>query len=179
MWRAQSPSLWGDPEGFKDEYNTASYAWSSVKSVYDPCPAGYRVANRYTWTGFSKDGATRIGDNNFGNTLTSNKINIVGVWNYGFQVCTNVGSTQGVYLPATQYRKLNGVLSTNTLNAKKNMNIYWNSTAGFEGAYTSGDISTGGGCLIFQSNQIMLSGYSNQSAAYDPGFGFSVRCVRE
>lgn len=47
MWRSESVSLWGDPEGHmnlaNNKYNTDVYAWSSDKSVYDPCPEGYRM----------------------------------------------------------------------------------------------------------------------------------------
>lgn len=33
--------------------NTSAVAgWENEKTIYDPCPAGYRVANPYTWTGF-------------------------------------------------------------------------------------------------------------------------------
>lgn len=33
--------------------NTAAVAgWENGKTIYDPCPVGYRVANPYTWTGF-------------------------------------------------------------------------------------------------------------------------------
>ena len=33
--------------------NTDAVAgWENGKTIYDPCPAGYRVANPYTWTGF-------------------------------------------------------------------------------------------------------------------------------
>lgn len=38
---------WGDPDN-----NMETYGWTSAKSVYDPCPEGYRVSNAKTWTGF-------------------------------------------------------------------------------------------------------------------------------
>lgn len=55
--------LWGDsnPE-HPFEYKYPDYlraveagktaGWTDVKTIYDPSPVGYRVANRYTWTGF-------------------------------------------------------------------------------------------------------------------------------
>ena len=39
---------WGDPDN-----NMETYGWTSAKSIYDPCPEGYRVPNAKTWTGFS------------------------------------------------------------------------------------------------------------------------------
>ena len=36
----------------------SDYLWSQTqKTIYDPCPAGYRVAVRDVWYGFTKDGA--------------------------------------------------------------------------------------------------------------------------
>lgn len=47
--------LWGDnnTKYFYNFSNSAAIAgWTDVKTIYDPCPAGYRVANKFTWTGF-------------------------------------------------------------------------------------------------------------------------------
>lgn len=176
----ESVNLWGDPEGYKSLYNTSEYKWSARKSVYDPCPQGYRVANKYTWTGFSRDGKTLIGDNNFGKTLTSDEINIVGVWNYGWRLRLTPTDVQGVYYPATQYRTLAGRLSVNSLNALKNISYYWSSTGGFDNRSIVPDDPYGPNVMSFQSNQLLLNdNYYGHSMATDPAFGFSVRCVRE
>lgn len=176
----ESINLWGDPNGYKDEYDTAIYRWTANKSVYDPCPVGYRVANKFTWTGFSRDGATLVGDNNFGKTLTNKEINIIGAWNYGWRLRLTSTDTQGVYISATQYRNLAGELSANDLSALKNGNYYWSTTGGFDGRNTDPTYLVGGNCLSFQSNQLLLNNnYYGVSLRMDPGFGFSVRCVRE
>ena len=39
-------ALWGDPAPVD------TYGWASAKSVHDPCPEGYRLPSRYTWTAF-------------------------------------------------------------------------------------------------------------------------------
>lgn len=48
--------LWGGPQittNVSDMTSDAAGAgWDNNKTIYDPCPAGYRVANPYTWTGF-------------------------------------------------------------------------------------------------------------------------------
>ncbi len=49
-----SETLWGDnyvvDQTFTDD--DAATDWSYNKTIYDPCPAGYRVANRFMQTGF-------------------------------------------------------------------------------------------------------------------------------
>lgn len=51
-----NPYLWGG--GSSTTYvqymdsETAVDGWENQKTIYDPCPSGYRVANPYTWTGF-------------------------------------------------------------------------------------------------------------------------------
>lgn len=42
--------LWGNPEGYN--YSKTGFVEPS-KSVYDPCPAGYKVAPRDIWTAFN------------------------------------------------------------------------------------------------------------------------------
>lgn len=177
LWYDDSPHLWGDPEGYKQEYNASTYSWSAEKSVFDPCPEGYRVGNKYTWTGFSKDGATKIGDNNFGKTLTSAEINIIGAWGYGWLLRMTPDDTKGCYVPATQCRNLGGKLTADNLNAVKETNFYWSSTVGFDGRVEVEP--EGGNVFIYQSNQLLLNvNYFGTSSVYDPGFGFAVRCVR-
>lgn len=50
QWR--NDNLWGDPEGYVTP--------SGLKSAYDPCPAGWKVAPRNAWNGFVFDPANHI-----------------------------------------------------------------------------------------------------------------------
>ena len=43
-WFGNDDALWGDPNG----RGLTTYGWSGEKSVYDPCPEGYRVPNNKT-----------------------------------------------------------------------------------------------------------------------------------
>lgn len=55
-WTAEDIDLlWGDNNKkyfYKFDVSGAGAGWTDVKTIYDPCPAGYRVANKFTWTGF-------------------------------------------------------------------------------------------------------------------------------
>lgn len=52
------------------------YLWTrKIKTIYDPCPVGYKVANREVWTGFSTTGMS---------TTSHSEINIKGSWDNGY-----------------------------------------------------------------------------------------------
>lgn len=56
-----------------------------VKTVYDPCPVGFKMPNGNTFTGFSKT-------------------NVVGTFNNGWKFKRNSNDTTGVFFPASGYR---------------------------------------------------------------------------
>lgn len=63
---------WGDPNN-----DMETYGWVSAKSVYDPCPEGYRVPNKNTWTNFSYQYVKPF---NFGCSFKLNKDDQVGTY---------------------------------------------------------------------------------------------------
>lgn len=58
----------------------------TVKTVYDPCPVGWKIPNGNTFTGFSTS-------------------NVVGGFNNGWNFKRNTEDTTGVFFPASGYRK--------------------------------------------------------------------------
>lgn len=48
--------LWGDNNTtyvFNKSKPAAGKGWTNAKTIYDPCPSGYRVSSKFAWTGFS------------------------------------------------------------------------------------------------------------------------------
>lgn len=76
--------LWGNPDGY--DYATAE----PRKSIYDPCPVGYRVVPRDAWTGFSISNVSGSFDNGFHFYLTPS------------------GEGETAWYPATGYISYNG-----------------------------------------------------------------------
>lgn len=120
--------LWGDnnPSTLYDWWSDgqltnegAGSSWSNQKSIYDPCPAGYRVANKWTFTGFV---ASSQGSNSFSSSdvsaeaLTNNikcltttylhgtTTRYVPVFCHGYFFLKNGSDTEGSYYPMTGYR---------------------------------------------------------------------------
>ena len=157
--------LWGDPDGANSIYNKDVYAWSSKKSIYDPCPEGYRVANQYTWTGISIAGLSNVKTKN---ELTSSVINIVGPWNYGW---TFSGVSEGIYYPASSNRTAGGILDIEDYSKINTQSWLWSSTI-----VTTSYNDPLAGVMGHARNQIQML---HASWGYGPEFGFSVRCVQE
>lgn len=67
-----------------------------VKTIYDPCPAGFHMPASNAFTGFTTTG---------GNTETESQFNINGAWESGFHFNNKISSPDAtVYFPASGYR---------------------------------------------------------------------------
>ncbi|WP_300225730.1 hypothetical protein [uncultured Bacteroides sp.] len=108
-WMAETNNyLWGDTNESKNVYPdylnaaTACAGWTDVKTIYDPSPVGYRVANKFTWTGFVKrsDGDTS------GVSGTTSRLDYINYVKYenGFYFKRNDSDTEGVFYPQTGCR---------------------------------------------------------------------------
>ena len=66
-----------------------------VKTVYDPCPAGFHMPASNAFTGFTTTGQ---------NTNTQSQFNISGDWDMGWNFKAGGSSTVAVYFPASGFR---------------------------------------------------------------------------
>lgn len=100
--------LWGDTNGTNPKYPdyledpTACAGWTDVKTIYDPSPVGYRVANKYTWTGFVK----RSDGNTAGISGTTSRLDYINYVKYdnGYYFRKNDSDTEGTFYPQTGSR---------------------------------------------------------------------------
>ena len=69
-----------------------------VKTIYDPCPAGFHMPASNAFTGFTTNG------------LSSGLMNVSGAWDYGWNFKAGGSSTATVYFPASGCRGSNGSL---------------------------------------------------------------------
>ena len=67
-----------------------------VKTIYDPCPAGFKIPPSNGFTGFTIDGE---------NNTTPN---VTGAWDHGWYFNNNISTPNAsIYFPATGYRSPN------------------------------------------------------------------------
>lgn len=108
-WMAEANNyLWGDvnltkpawPDYLEDPIACAG--WTDVKTIYDPSPVGYRVANKYTWTGLVK----RSDGNTSGISGTTSRLDYINYVKYdnGYYFKKNDSDTEGTFYPQTGSR---------------------------------------------------------------------------
>ena len=67
-----------------------------VKTIYDPCPVGYKMSPSNVFTGFTTTGQ---------NTTNSSQFNVSGAWNKGWNFYCDPSKTQTVFFPAAGFRE--------------------------------------------------------------------------
>lgn len=130
--------------------------WSdSQKTIYDPCPVGYRVATANVWTGFTATNTTSSNINEF---------NIKGGYDHGFHFYINSEKTETAWYPMTHHLDWHGDYIDVASEAR-----YWTSTytkdtdKQFWGFNYNSDADT----------KVMMTDKNSDGHAY------SVRCMSE
>lgn len=166
--RMISNCLWGDENRIYDNGHIADYnymdpdPWDGKKTIYDPSPAGWRVAPPDVWTGLIKE------DIGVWTNLPLDNIYRLNTWTdnapWGHMVYFNNNEALSTFLPASGCRYVNdGVLYN----------------AGYYG-YTWYSSSIGKGALERHASGLQY----NKDRMYvlstsTRGSGLCVRCVRE
>ena len=120
-----------------------------VKTIYDPCPAGFHMPASNAFTGFTTNGQN-------GGTM-----NVSGAWDHGWNFNNKISSPDAtVYFPASGYR----IGFDGSLGGVGNDGYYWSAVP----------YDTGSGCDLYFDQWNVLPRYYGIRA-----FGFSVRPVAE
>lgn len=139
-------NLWSMDNNTDIDYNDNSV----VKTIYDPCPAGFHMPASNAFTGFTKNGQKR------------GPMNVSGAWDYGYNFNNKISSPDAtVYFPAAGYRSLHGDGSLCDVGAH---GYYW--SAAPNGTDFACDMYFYGGVVIPQYFHFR-------------SYGFSVRPVSE
>ena len=146
----QRDNLWGNPNTTTKTPNTAR----GSKSIYDPCPPGWRVAPQDTWTRFTTHGY---------NTSTASEFNVKGSFNYGWNFIYAGPDKTGseAFYPAAGFR----TTSTGALSSVGTEGDVWSSSSAYAGNLRAG-------LLYFNSGYVGPLSNAGRAAA------LSVRCVQ-
>ena len=130
-----------------------------VKTVYDPCPVGFKMPASNAFTGFTSNGQYQSGAANINANGTADS------WDkfsaaYGHNFYTNGSKTATIFFPASGYRSSGG----GSLIGVGNYGFYWSALP----------FSTSYGCYLgFSSSFVNPQGSSYRS------YGFAARPVSE
>jgi len=146
------PYLWGDPAGFAAAHRSTG-RWSDKKSIYDPCPAGYRVSNSGSFTGMTSTGQA---------TTDASKFRTARPFDGGWFIRCNPGDTQGNWFPLSGWR----VKETGLPGATDSRGAFWHSNP------------TGTGSEKMRRTMYALDNVMPESSETMAN-GYAVRCVKE
>ena len=159
-WVNQYDALWGNQSKVTSSLTVASVNTAAcTKTMYDPCPVGWKMPAQDTWTAFTTDGNNQSTLTNF--NVTSQTAS----WfttNYGWQFYTSAAKNASVFYPAAGYRS--GASGAMTIVGTGG--DYWSSSS-----YAAGSIHAGR--LNFYAGRVYPLGTGSRA------FAFSVRCVQE
>ena len=146
----QRDNLWGNPNTAVTRPNASQ----GSKSIYDPCPPGWRVAPQDTWTAFAKNGTGGSSQQNvYPDTFSAG---------HSFYYDANDASSgKTAFFPAAGLRSGNSGELANT----SSYGYYWSSSPNYGGDGSAGYLS-------FYSGSVYPLNNNNRA------LGFSVRCVQ-
>lgn len=157
-------ALWGNPDG--DYWEDGEYVNKGFKTIYDPCPAGWRVPPVDVFSSFTASGEVSFIPEEFDvEDLNGDGIINEGDFSNGWKFAMSEGY---IFFPAAarydgSYAMLMGSVSGL-------WGSYWSNAPGSD-AYGYG--GTGYCALSFQSTMVSPSASASRADAY------SVRCVRD
>lgn len=96
--------LWGDNNTtyvFNKSKPAAGKGWTNGKTIYDPCPSGYRVSSKFAWTGFCT-----VSDGSNESFKVERRLEKISHTKYenGYYFKKNSSDGVGIYFPMTGSR---------------------------------------------------------------------------
>lgn len=162
-WGA-SGSSWNNNYGYynlwsADNTTTGYNDKSVVKTVYDPCPVGFKMPSSNAFTGFTTTGRGSSTQSEFNVDGTNNPQTFQN--NFGHNFWTNSSKTATINFPASGCRNVND----GSLIVVGNIGYYW----------SAGPYGVGSGCVLYfgSGNVSPEDGYGNRSS------GLAARPVSE
>lgn len=136
--------------------NPTWYTSDSGKSLFDPCPPGWRLPVNGTWDLFSQDNAVDVDGNG---TVNSSDFTAANGW-YFYMKPNGIAGDKAAYYPTSGYRSI----ASGAIYNERSNGYYW-SASSFGASH--------GYSLVFSSDFATLQYFSFR------GSGYPVRCVQE
>ena len=172
-----------EDNGFDWQYSGhITNLWNSEtgsKTIYDPCPVGWRVAPPEIWEGFTTTG---------GATSNPEEFNVEGEYKYGW---TFRNGEETVFYPAAGRRSFSPGLASPSRNFTNVINpghgegdaypvgFYWSNRHPAPVVAPALSAAANTGTLVFRNDWINPGRFVSKPEDYAPAGGFPLRCVAE
>lgn len=132
---------------------------NSHKTIYDPCPSGYKVSSRETWFGFTSDSQDHYGD-------VEDYLRVSGDFDKGWNFLIDENGSNAAYYPVTDMIYYNGDYWTRETESNLWSNSYQNDRRAYRMRfnYNAGD-----------SANAWIYIHENENTSY----GYPVRCMKD
>lgn len=142
-----------------EETANSSLWMNSRKTIYDPCPSGYRVSSRETWFGFTSDSQDHYGD-------VEDYLRVSGDFDKGWNFLIDENGSNAAYYPVTDMIYYNGDYWTRDTESNLWSNSYQNDRRAYRMRfnYNAGD-----------SANAWIYIHENENTSY----GYPVRCMKD
>ncbi len=170
-------ALWGNPDGNYREQGSLKYYNLGEKSMYDPCPAGWRVPPIMAFSKFTSTGAAVMGDYSKTAVADRNGDGVVNAndYNYGFYM-TLAGTTTTFFPAASRwygaYAALYGSVAGHS-------GVYWSNSVYKSTLSSQANSKMATACLNFMSPTAAGTCFVSANAGSARSDASSVRCVAD
>lgn len=153
------------------EDETKSMLWAEQKTIFDPCPAGYKVPNADTFKSFTTSGGYSTNVDDF-DVADTNADGVIDACDFTFGWHFNMKSESLFFPAAARYDGFYGML----MGSKAGLwGTYWaNSSAPENSSYYAGTAAV---ALSFMTEKTSIA--VSPSAFASKADAYSVRCVKE
>lgn len=169
--------LWGNPNGNYRETGSLKYENLGEKSMYDPCPAGWRVPPIMAFSKFTSTGAAVMGDYSSTAVADRNGDGVVDTSDYNYGYYMTLSGTTTTFFPAAS--RWYGAYGAFFGSYAGHSGVYWSNSVYSSSLSSQQTSKMATACLNFMSPTAAGTCFVSANAGGARSDGSSVRCVAD
>ncbi len=169
--------LWGNPNGNYREQGSLKYENLGEKSMYDPCPAGWRVPPIMAFSKFTSTGAAIMGDYSKTAVADRNGDGVVDTNDYNYGYYMTLSGTTTTFFPAAS--RWYGAYGAFFGSYAGHSGVYWSNSVYKSTISSQAESKMATACLNFMSPTAAGTCFVSANAGGARSDGSSVRCVAD
>ncbi len=169
--------LWGNPNGNYREQGSLKYENLGEKSMYDPCPAGWRVPPIMAFSKFTSTGAAIMGDYSKTAVADRNGDGVVDTNDYNYGYYMTLSGTTTTFFPAAS--RWYGAYGAFFGSYAGHSGVYWSNSVYNSTISSQAESKMATACLNFMSPTAAGTCFVSANAGGARSDASSVRCVAD